>query len=174
MSTAGVFLALCGSSYAAVAAIGSKEVRDGSLTGRDVKDGSLRASDFRARDIPQGERGPAGPPGSAGPQGERGPAGEAGRDGIGRVRYRTSSLSVPPDQRATVIVECEAGEQVIGGGFLHGGGNVVDTQVITNGPLVEGGASGWLVEIRNQDLNNDNSNSLFPDAYAVCAEAPGD
>ena len=111
----------------------------------------------------------AGPQGVAGPQGERGPAGERGLDGIGDIRYRTASFSVPPDQRAHVIVECEAGEQVIGGGFVHGGGNIVDTQVITDGPLVEGGASGWFVEIRNQDLNNDNSNSLLPDAYAVCA-----
>lgn len=87
MATAAVFVALGGTSYAAVK-IGGDDVRNGSLTGKDVKNGSLagrdvkngslgtrdvrngslRATDFRAGQLPagpQGAKGDKGDPGSA-------------------------------------------------------------------------------------------------------------
>ena len=88
MATAAMFIALGGSSYAAVHVTGrdvpkdaltgadiknltGKDVRDNSLTGADVKrltgadvvNGSLRAEDFAAAQLPRGERGAPGAPG---------------------------------------------------------------------------------------------------------------
>jgi hypothetical protein len=61
MATVAVFLALGGSSYAALKITG-KDVRNGSLSGRDLRDnsvrsrdvrnGSLRAQDFKAGELP--------------------------------------------------------------------------------------------------------------------------
>jgi hypothetical protein len=81
MATLGVFIALGGTSYAALTVTG-KNVRNGSLTGADfrrgslktkqVKDRSLLARDFAAGQMPAGPRGDAGPPG---PRGDAGPPG---------------------------------------------------------------------------------------------------
>src|SRR3954452_23251742 len=88
MATAAMFIALGGSSYAAVRITGrnvpkdaltgadikdltGKDVRNNSLTGADVRrltgadvvNGSLRAQDFAAGQLPQGEKGAPGAPG---------------------------------------------------------------------------------------------------------------
>ena len=80
MATVAVFIALGGSSYAAIQITGNS-VTNGSLTGRDVKNdsltgkdikrigtneiarGSLRRDDFRKGDLPAGPQGPKGDPG---------------------------------------------------------------------------------------------------------------
>jgi hypothetical protein len=111
-----LFVALGGSSYAAVSITG-KQVRDGSLTGHDIHDGSLttwdvrdhslRARDFKAGQLP---RGPEGSPGPQGPVGAQGPAGtpngytKAEADGRfvqggGGVTFRQSLLD--PNQATT-------------------------------------------------------------------------
>jgi len=77
MATIAVFVALGGSSYAALKVTG-RDVRDGSLTGRDIKDRSVGARDL-ARDVIR--RGPAGPAGPQGPKGDAGPQGERGATG---------------------------------------------------------------------------------------------
>ena len=51
MATVAVFVALGGSSYAAVK-IGGSDVRNGSLTGTDVKDRSLTAKDLKKGAVP--------------------------------------------------------------------------------------------------------------------------
>jgi hypothetical protein len=82
MATAAMFIALGGTSYAAVKITGA-EVRDGTLTGRDVRNGSLSGRDvrngsLRAADIAPGQI-PAGPRGVAGPKGDKGDRGPGGR-----------------------------------------------------------------------------------------------
>jgi len=88
MATLGVFIALGGTSWAAVKIDGS-QVRDGSLTGRDIRNRSLAGADLKSRTIgkkhlrkgllaSRGTRGPAGAPGARGLTGPRGPAGERG------------------------------------------------------------------------------------------------
>ncbi len=54
MATMAVFIALGGTSYAAVMITGA-DVRDGSLTGRDVRDSSLGASDVISSSLGTGE-----------------------------------------------------------------------------------------------------------------------
>jgi hypothetical protein len=79
MASLAVFVALGGTSYAALRVSGANVV-DGSLSGRDVKNNSLGSRDvanLRATDFSSGQL-PAGPPG---PRGERGPAGAQGARG---------------------------------------------------------------------------------------------
>jgi hypothetical protein len=71
-ATLALFIALGGSSYAAVKVTGL-DVVDGSLTGKDIKKKSVSLD--RLRTVPKGPQGVAGPKGDPGPAGERGPAG---------------------------------------------------------------------------------------------------
>ena len=93
MATIAVFLALGGTSYAALT-ITSKNVRNESLTSADLKNnsiksadvrnGSLLARDFKAGQLPAGPQGPQGPQGAkgdAGPEGARGATGATGATG---------------------------------------------------------------------------------------------
>src|SRR4051794_33402460 len=67
MATISVFIALGGTSYAAIVITG-KNVKDGTLTGKDLKDRSLTASDVSRKTLGdlRGSRGPAGREGPRG------------------------------------------------------------------------------------------------------------
>ena len=83
MATIAVFVALGGSSYAAIVVTG-KQVKDRSLTGRDVKPNSLTSrhvKELTAGDFAAGQLPAAGAPGERGPQGEPGPQGPQGPEG---------------------------------------------------------------------------------------------
>jgi hypothetical protein len=82
MATIAVFVALGGSSYAAVTLTG-KDIKDGTITGQDVKDKSLTAKDFTGSVAgPQGKRGKTGRTGAAGAAGPAGLTGAQGPQGI--------------------------------------------------------------------------------------------
>ena len=89
ISLVALFVALGGTSYAAVGCPGAathcpsftgKDIIDGTLTGRDIANRSLTARDFRGS--VRGAAGPAGPQGQAGPAGIKGDAGPAGPPGL--------------------------------------------------------------------------------------------
>ena len=90
VATLALFLALGGSSYAALSVTG-KNVKNSSLTGKDVKNsslgtkdvknGALLAGDFKSGQLPQGAQGPQGPQGVQGLQGMQGPQGGDGLQG---------------------------------------------------------------------------------------------
>src|SRR5690349_21601468 len=73
MATLAVFIALGGSSYAALKlprnSVGATQIRTGAVRASEVKNGSLRVSDLSAsaRRSLRGAVGPAGPQGPAGP-----------------------------------------------------------------------------------------------------------
>ena len=80
LALAALFIALGGSSYAAV------KLKANSVTSRAVKDGSLLKRDFKAGVLPAttrvvGSAGATGPAGPAGPQGEKGDKGDKGDPG---------------------------------------------------------------------------------------------
>jgi hypothetical protein len=85
MATIAVFVALGGSSYAAIAikknSVKSRHIAPNAIKSGKVKNESLRARDFRAGELPAGAQGPQGPQGLRGPQGEQGPPGETGPAG---------------------------------------------------------------------------------------------
>jgi hypothetical protein len=90
MATIAIFLALGGSSYAAIKVTGKnvkdssltgKDVKNSSLTGVDVKNGSLLAADFGGGQLPAGPQGPKGDTGAKGDKGEPGGQGAKGDKG---------------------------------------------------------------------------------------------
>jgi hypothetical protein len=109
-ATLALFIALGGSSYAAIAitgrdirdhsltgrnlargSIGSAEIRNGSVRGIDIRDGTITSSDLAkplrrnllpATVIPHGAEGPTGPSGPAGTIGPQGVAGPKGDTGL--------------------------------------------------------------------------------------------
>jgi hypothetical protein len=92
MATIAAFVALGGSSYAALTlsenSVKSKhivngqvkrpDIRNNAVTSAKVANATLLADDFAAGQLPAGERGPQGP---QGPQGAQGPKGDPGSDG---------------------------------------------------------------------------------------------
>jgi hypothetical protein len=129
-ATLALFVALGGTSFAAVSITGS-DVKNGSLTGTDlknesvtgsdvdnssltgsdiksssitssdVKNGSLLAADFGSGQLPAGPAGPAGPPGPAG--------------GTNVVAHRTQEV-LGVGTIGTTTTQCPAGERATGGG----------------------------------------------------------
>jgi hypothetical protein len=99
VALAALFVALGGSSYAALAlkanSVSSKHIKNGQVKGVDlgaasvdsskVANGRLLAQDFAAGQLPAGARGPQGPQGPQGAQGAPGLKGEPGADGADRA-----------------------------------------------------------------------------------------
>jgi hypothetical protein len=90
MATTAVFVALGGTSYAALqlpkGSVGTKQLKRNSVTSPKVKPGALLLSDFKASQRarlrgPQGAQGPQGPQGATGPKGDVGPTGPTGPPG---------------------------------------------------------------------------------------------
>jgi hypothetical protein len=79
-ATLALFIALGGSSYAAVKITG-KNVADGSLTTKDVKNRSLLKRDFKSGQLPAGAPGAQGLKGEQGARGGQGLKGADGDDG---------------------------------------------------------------------------------------------
>ena len=102
MATVAVFIALGGSSYAAIKITG-RNVPDGTLTGKDLKNTSVKSADvsgltsrdFRAGQLPAGPQGPKGDAGAAGPAGPSGPQGPAGERGLPGERGEAGPLVQP-------------------------------------------------------------------------------
>ena len=107
MATLAVFVALGGSSYAALTvtsktvrnnSLQSADIRNNTIRSADVRNGSLLAKDFRAGQLPAGAKGDAGGPG---PAGERGPAGADGANGArGPARFVDVKWAWAPTQRS--------------------------------------------------------------------------
>ncbi len=99
IATLALFLALGGSSYAALklpgGSVGTKQLKRNAVTSPKVKPGSLVVSDFRASARarlrgPAGPQGTAGTPGPAGAQGPQGAAGPPGAPGLPATRLFAS------------------------------------------------------------------------------------
>lgn len=82
MSSVGVFIALSGTSYAAVKlsakSVGERELKDSAVTSSKIQDGTIAAADLAAAALTAGPRGPRGGEGPAGAKGDGGPAGPRG------------------------------------------------------------------------------------------------
>ena len=139
VSSIGLFVALGGTSYAAITVTG-KSVKDSSLTGRDLRDSSVTGRDIRRKSVPldrltgslptgpQGPLGPQGPQGERGEQGGAGPKGDRGEAGATNVRTRIGqSCTVPGGTGGRndfsypscfrQFAACKSGERAVGGGI---------------------------------------------------------
>lgn len=100
ISLVALFVALGGTSYAAITITGAN-VRNSSLTGADIKNdslaspdirnGSLLAKDFKPGQLPAGGLGVPGPQGSAGPKGDTGATGPKGDTGAAGPKGETGA-----------------------------------------------------------------------------------
>jgi hypothetical protein len=110
MATIAVFIALGGSSYAAVTlernAVKSRHIAPNAVTSPKVKDGALLRKDFKAGQVPAGRPGEPGPQGAKGDPGAPGPQGPQGLQGV------------PGDQRVTAYAEVNADGTVRSSGSL--------------------------------------------------------
>lgn len=116
MASVAVFIALGGTSYAAIKVTG-KNVKDSSLTGRDIRNSSLTGSDVRdrsllSRDFRDGQL-PAGPPGAQGAQGAPGRDGADGQTGpvgptFARSTFTPGTACNPPDINSPTIPDDES------------------------------------------------------------------
>jgi hypothetical protein len=148
-----LFVALGGSSYAAVAVTG-RDVRDGSLTGRDIRNNSLTGRDIRGisghdvrnnsltgADVANLRRGDF-VPGALTP---------TSHDVVNFAR-------VGPDGSGSVEADCPTGEVVTGGGFLTGAGaegHLADSYAVST--------PGWRVRISGA------SPGVLFEADAICS-----
>jgi hypothetical protein len=126
VATLALFVALGGSSYAAVTLTG-RNIKDSSLTGRDVKDKSLTGADAKdssltGRDVKNGSiaaadldpsipgslRGPQGPQGIQGIQGIQGPAGPV--DGFNKAESDARYLGKGTVQVFRVAADWKSGD----------------------------------------------------------------
>jgi len=141
-----LFLALGGSSYAAITITG-KNVKNSSLTTKDVKNKSLLRKDFKPGQVPAGATGPAGPAGIAGVSTVDGPAGAYGTSGADAVE--------------SSIATCPPGSRVVGGGFNS-------TAIYSFVEFAKADATSYGVIVVN---NGPNPGTIT--AQAICASGPG-
>ena len=155
MATIAVFIALGGSSYAAIT-ITSKQVKNGTLTSVDLKDnaavksadvvnGSLLAGDFKAGQLPAGAPGPQGLKGEPGAAGSIGPTGDTGPQGqkgdIGAQGLKGDTGPVGPSNgysvaKSTTLVESTSNQEIASLTLPAG-----DYIVTTSGTMVNGGTT---------------------------------
>jgi hypothetical protein len=140
-ATIALFVALGGTSYAAVKlpknSVGATELRSSSVRTAEVKDRALELRDLsvKARAALKGQTGAAGPAGPAG----------AGTGGAASLTVKGIQGNVGSDSTADLVVQCDAGQRVVGGGMrLDTGG---DTSVRESYP--SNGNTAWTVKVGN-------------------------
>lgn len=149
LAVVALFVALGGSSYAAVsvlpkASVGAPQIKQGAVNSKKVQDGSLLAKDFKAGQLPAGAQGPQGPQGT---QGEQGPAGPQGAPGISGFQIvEAAPINVDPGRTSQQTVNCPAGKKAISGGYETS--SSTDVTLNRTGPSTTAGAA-WYVRITN-------------------------
>jgi hypothetical protein len=118
IATVALFVALGGSSYAAIKlpknSVGAKQIKAGAVGASEVKEGSLGTSDFKSSQL-QALQGP------------RGAQGAPGAPGVSGYQLITQEVPTSAAPSKTHTVTCPAGKQVLGGGarIVTGEGAVV-------------------------------------------------
>ena len=164
-----LFVALGGSSYAAVtvlprASVGAPQIKQGAVNSKKVQDGSLLVKDFKQGQLPAGPQGPQGeqgPQGTQGPQGPQGPQGTPGAPGISGFQVVDGpTVSVDPGRTSQSTATCPAGKKAISGGYETG--SSANVTLNRTGPS-SAAATGWYVRITNNDAARKDWN-----AQAIC------
>jgi hypothetical protein len=123
-ATLALFVALGGSSYAALRVTGG-DVVDSSLTGRDIRAGSITSSDLGRSATAARARG------RRGPRGLRGPRGRNGATSVTVRLNRNSGQGL--GGQATVVTPCRPGERAVGGGADTSGAAQITASVPATG-----------------------------------------
>lgn len=182
-----LFLATTGTAVAAGLAANS-------VATKHVKDRSLLARDFRAGEVPVGERGPTGlpgPQGLAGPEGDqiqgppgepgepgfqggtgppgitglRGPQGQAGPRGpVDVIERNGGGQPLPAFSVRSASVACATGEKATSGGVLTSSGEVYISESHAGGTPSTPSATIWTVRVTNFSFT---PQSFIPVVYCV-------
>jgi hypothetical protein len=99
---------------------------------------------------PQGPKGPKGEKGDTGEAGAQGPAGTPGTPGISGWGYHVVGHDIGSKKIETWTAPCPAGQQPLGGGVARGATNEYATRILDTAPLVDPGATGWVVTVYNE------------------------
>ena len=181
VATLAMFIALGGSSYAAVTITGKnikngsvtgKDVKNGGLTGIDVKNGALASNDFRAGELPPGPQGSTGPPGATGAPGAKGGPGPQGPPGsaLANVVVREGGqFATKPGEATSGEAKCETGEVATGGGFRGDSTPELFGSLRHSLPTPDSpGAvpTGWIIVVRGGTRQH------VAVAYVLCAKGP--
>jgi hypothetical protein len=189
IATIALFVALGGSSYAAITITGGNikngtvtgsdlkdesvkgrdvdngtltgsDVKNGSLTSSDIGDGTLSAADFKAGELAAGPAGPAGPPGTG---------------ALTNAVVRRTDVPLPAFTQAVGTASCANGEIAVGGGAGYG---TLDPKVailfdepleIDGSPPEEGDlATQWHAGANNANGPASGLNKTMT-VYVVCA-----
>jgi hypothetical protein len=162
IATLALFIALGGSSYAALSlpknSVKAKQIATGAVTSAEVKNGSLKSGDFN----------------SASRAKLKGPKGDKGAAGATNVVMRQgATVSVGVGAFGSATADCQSGERATGGGVY----NEANVSVIaisssyptpnpTSRPPTGNGKvpTGWRVWVKN------NGTSPYDvEAYVICA-----
>jgi hypothetical protein len=166
VSVIALFVALGGSSYAAIKVTG-KNVKNSSLTGADIKNSSLTSSDVKnrsllARDFKAGQL-PAGP---------RGADGQNGTNGFGLLSYPFGVQDVDDgDPADSGAITCDPGTFPTGGDAFAFDRTTQDTVpgvIVSDGVDFTGGSpDGWFAEWDNSASGHD----VTIEVDVICANA---
>ncbi len=184
MATIAVFVALGGTSYAAITITG-KNVKNESLTSADVKDKSLLRKDFKSGQLPAGANGAKGDTGAAGSNGAKGDTGAAGSNGAkgdtgapgapgakgdigaqgapgvsGYQQVLSGTIANPAGTQRNGFVSCPAGQRVLGGGVA--GLPSITQSVNSSYPSDD---TTWMVSMNNTAASG--TTSAFR-VFAIC------
>jgi hypothetical protein len=182
VATLALFIALGGSSYAAIVITG-KNVKNNSLTTKDIKNRSLLKKDFKAGQLPRGPagrqgssgaKGDAGPQGGPGPQGAKGDAGPQGAPSLSGLETIVSTSAANSSADKFRVARCPAGKKAVSGGYDL---NIFDPAVpgsfhdvppvyaVDNRPEDD---DGWFVGAR-KDSGSDGAANWSVTVFVKCA-----
>src|SRR4051812_11521934 len=135
MSLAAVFIALGGTSYAAVKiprnSVGSAQIKTGGVGSSDVKNGALVVQDFKAGQLPAGAKGDKGDKGDKGADGTNGTNGSDGANPAVTTVFFQATSDLANGANANYGVFCPPGKQAIGGGG-RGDAQLSEETILTN------------------------------------------
>lgn len=169
MATVAVFVALGGTSYAAITlprnSVGSNQIKSSAVSTSEVKDRSLATRDLSlaARGFLKGQKGDRGP---------QGPAGQVttvnGQVVVKtNVVYKTDSNSVAAEGTSQLTVQCDSGHKVIGGGFRKDAG----TDVSLRESYPSNNNTAWSVFVGDDDVAPAPAGRYT--VTAICADVNG-
>jgi len=187
MASVAVFIALGGTSYAAVK-ISGKTIKDNTVTTKDIKNRSLLSKDFKSGQLPRGQRG------LQGLQGLQGAKGDPGSSGAGNTTARSTTVALSQQCQdggngarscfsadQAVTARCNPGERATGGGFqpegVFPGTFGLGTGSEPTGRLDRpdpgsGTPTGWTVEAVGASRGSGPNDPPPPNftVYVVCAQ----
>jgi hypothetical protein len=130
------------------------------VTSKHIKNGTIQTVDLsaKAQRSLRGNRGARGAAGLRGPVGPPGAQGTQGPPGVARVRFVTSTVTIPAGAQARAEAICPAGEIAVSGGFGLAGPEAGIFQTV-------GVGTAWVAQAENAT----GADAAQLTAYAYCA-----